>query len=99
MSTEAPEMVSPFSEGDLQAAKEMISESEYLKDDEYAREVVEAGGKLPNGGYVKDLGNWLATRQVYVMSEVSRAQYEGRIHDDADLMSVSSVRPDIERYL
>jgi hypothetical protein len=86
-------------EEDVQAAAELVKESEYLSKDEFANSVVENGGKLPDGTFVKDLGNFLKARQDYIMSEVSKSRFEGRVRNNPDLMVVSSVRPDVESYL
>lgn len=86
-------------EEDIGAARELIAESEYLSKDDFAKRVIENGGQLEDGSIVKDIGDFLKARQDYLMSEVSKARFEGRVRNNPDLIVVSSVRPDIEKFL
>ena len=86
------EVASPFSQEDIDAAKELILNDEVLKNDAFANEVVEKEGLLGTGEYVKDLGNWLAERKNAIESGQTSAKFEANVNN----MVVGSERPDME---
>lgn len=78
---------------DQDAAMNLIQESPWLRDDTYAKKVVEEG-KIDSGREF-DLGNFLAVREAILklnhFKETDPTTYDAAV--------VNSVRPDAEKWL
>ncbi|MHB1316937.1 MAG: hypothetical protein ACYCZW_03760 [Minisyncoccota bacterium] len=95
MSIESPmEVGSPFSQGEIDAAKDLVENDPVLKDDVFANEVIENEGLLGTGEYVTDLGEFLDQRRKTLESGQAPASFEANM-DNVGV--VNSVRPDMER--
>lgn len=95
MSIESPmEAGSPFSQEEIDAAKNLVENDLVLKDDAFANEVIENEGLLETGEYVTNLGEFLAQRKTVLESGQVPASFEANM-DEVGV--VNSVRPDMER--
>lgn len=94
MSIEGPniEKVSPFSQEDIDTAQELVNTDETLKNDSFARKVVENEGLLETGEYVADLGQWLADRKEAIESGQTSAVFEANANNKV----IHSEKPDKE---
>ncbi len=86
------EVGSPFSQEDIDTAKDLVQNDPVLKDDAFANEVIENEGLLGTGEYVKDLGNFLSARKEAIESGQTSATFEANVNN----MVVGSERPDME---
>lgn len=88
------EVGSPFSQEDIDSAKDLVENDPVLKDDAFANEVIANEGLLETGEYVADLGEFLAQRKAALESGQTPATFEA----DMDKVGViNSVRPDMEQ--
>lgn len=82
---------------DVEAARALLEENEFLRKDPYARRVVEAGGVVDNGEVV-DLGDFLSAR-LGILEENKEKMAAAKTRNPQAFqkaMVVSSVRPDLE---
>jgi len=79
---------------DQEAAMNLINASEFLREDDYAKEVVESG-KADSGAEV-DLGNFLAAREA-ILRLKSIEVGDPKAYKKA--IAVPAVRGDLEKYV
>lgn len=75
------EKASPFSQEELDTARELVDSDETLKNDSFAHRVVENEGLLETGEYVEDLGQWLADRKHAIESGQTSAVFEANVNN------------------
>ena len=86
-----------YSEADRAAAQELLGSSEILSSDEYAKSVVETG--TASNGKTVDVGNFLAAREAFLLSEMSKVKLAAaEKRDPTAYEAAHSVRPDLEKY-
>lgn len=90
-----------FKPEDQEAALALINEHPLLSQDPYAKRVVESG-LADNGEPVTDIGNFLAARAAWLdkeSAEVRLAASENKDKKSYDAAVISSVRPDLEKFI
>ncbi len=73
MTEQIPQQKIPTAE-EIKEATALVASDEVLRDDEYVKEILEEGGKLPNGSYVEDIGNFLSDRRAALLSLAERGE-------------------------
>lgn len=84
--------------GDQKAARELLEGSATLKNDDYAKRVLNNGGVADNGSRV-DIGNFLAGREAYLENDEQQMAAVKERDPEAvkAAMLVHSIKPEIER--
>jgi hypothetical protein len=87
----------PNQSEDMKAAWELFESSDVLRNDEYAREVLEKGGETKMAGKV-DIGHFLAAREAILMDDGPARERLQSIDEEAvrAAMVVHSQKPEEE---
>jgi hypothetical protein len=82
---------------DVEVARQMLEESDVLRDDGYARRVVESGGVADSGQHV-DLGHFLAAREAALQENEAELTRLRGIDEEAvrQAMVVHSKPPELD---